>query len=220
MLPRSRSPHNVGSHCAFTGTAIASHRDTMATRASCSVQCTPLCDGLGTFNLLCRLHFCCQKCLNARAEQLEENVLKCTICSTSAANPKNDLSFEKQPVPVKRSTSSEPGIWIYVDDSNIWIEVKTLAGKKKKFKTGEDHRIRIDIGKLTDVPYSRVVTPPLLKRNFALKRGGGRNNENCIYLCVVTPPLPTQQYCCHSPVPHVRSLPQGNKRTHLAKITT
>ena len=71
-----------------------------------------------------------------------------------------------------------------------------------------------------NLPYSRVVTPPLLKRNFALKRGGGRNNENCIYLCVVTPPLPTQQYRCHSPVPHVRSLPQGNKRTHLAKITT
>ena len=70
------------------------------------------------------------------------------------------------------------------------------------------------------VPYSRVVTPPLLKRNFALKRGGGRNNENCIHLCVVTPPLPKQQYRCHSPVPHVRSLPQGNKRTHLAKITT
>ena len=47
------------------------------------------------------------------------------------------------------------------------------------------------------IPYSRVVTPPLLKRNFALKRGGGggggRNNENCIYLCVFTPPLPTQQ---------------------------
>ena len=70
------------------------------------------------------------------------------------------------------------------------------------------------------VPYSRVVTPPLLKRNFALKRGGGRNNENCIYLCVVTPPLSMQQYRGHSPVPHVRSLPPGNKRTHLAKITT
>ena len=74
------------------------------------------------------------------------------------------------------------------------------------------------------IPYSRVVTPPLLKRNFALKRGGGggggRNNENCIHLCVVTPPLPTQQYRCHSPVPHARSLSQENKRTHLAKITT
>ena len=67
-------------------------------------------------------------------------------------------------------------------------------------------------GYLIHVPYSRVVTPPLLKRNFALKRGG-RNNENCIHLYVVTPPLPTQQYRCHSPVPHVRSLPQGYKRT-------
>ena len=41
------------------------------------------------------------------------------------------------------------------------------------------------------IPYSRVVTPPLLKHNFALKRGGGgRNNENCIHLRVVTPPPP------------------------------
>lgn len=38
-----------------------------------------------------------------------------------------------------------------MDDSNIWIEAKKLAGKKRQFKTGEDHRVRIDIGKLTDV---------------------------------------------------------------------
>ena len=36
------------------------------------------------------------------------------------------------------------------------------------------------------LPYSRVVTPPILKRNFALKRGGG-NNENCIISALLRP---------------------------------
>ena len=42
-------------------------------------------------------------------------------------------------------------VWIFVDDSNIWIEAKKLGSKLKHFKTGEDHRIRIDMGKLADV---------------------------------------------------------------------
>ncbi len=41
------------------------------------------------------------------------------------------------------------GIWIFVDDSNIWIEAKKLKGKQKGFKT-EDPRVRIDVGKLAD----------------------------------------------------------------------
>ena len=52
---------------------------------------------------------------------------------------------------VKRSVSSEPGIWIYVDNSNIWIEAKKLTSKIKKLRTKEDFRARIDTGKLTDV---------------------------------------------------------------------
>ena len=120
----------------------------MATPASCSVHCKPSCDGVGTIPLQCRLHFCCQTCLIARAEQLEE-AQKCAICSSANSNPTEGLSVEE--LPVKRSSSSEPGIWIFVDDSNIWIEAKKLAGKNKHFKTGEDHRVRIDVGKLTDV---------------------------------------------------------------------
>ena len=45
--------------------------------------------------------------------------------------------------------NNERPIWIYVDDSNIWITAKKLAAKR--MKTKEDHRIRIDIGRLTDV---------------------------------------------------------------------
>ena len=42
-------------------------------------------------------------------------------------------------------------IWIYVDDSNIWIEAKKFASRERRFKTREDHRVRIEIGRLTDL---------------------------------------------------------------------
>ena len=42
------------------------------------------------------------------------------------------------------------GVWIFVDDSNIWIEAKKLVSRLKCFDTHEDHRVRIDVGKLTD----------------------------------------------------------------------
>ena len=43
-----------------------------------------------------------------------------------------------------------PGIHIFVDDSNIWIEAKKLHAKK--FETiREDPRVRLDMGKLADV---------------------------------------------------------------------
>ena len=45
----------------------------------------------------------------------------------------------------------ERPIWIYVDNSNIWIHAKQLAARRKRMKTKEDHRVRIDIGKLTSV---------------------------------------------------------------------
>ena len=49
----------------------------------------------------------------------------------------------------------ERPIWIFVDDSNIWITAKKLAAKK--MKTKEDHRVRIDVGRLTDVVAKRRV---------------------------------------------------------------
>ena len=45
-----------------------------------------------------------------------------------------------------------PGIWIFVHQSNMWIEAKKLYGRQKGFKSDiEDHRVRIDMGKLADV---------------------------------------------------------------------
>ena len=42
-------------------------------------------------------------------------------------------------------------VFIYVDDSNMWIEAKKLAAFKSKLKCVEDPRLRLDIGKVTDV---------------------------------------------------------------------
>ncbi|KAL9956978.1 hypothetical protein ACROYT_G038549 [Oculina patagonica] len=42
-------------------------------------------------------------------------------------------------------------VFIYVDDSNMWIEAKKLAAVKSKLKCVEDPRTRLDIGKVTDV---------------------------------------------------------------------
>ena len=41
-------------------------------------------------------------------------------------------------------------VWIFVDDSNIWIEGKKLRAKMQGLKSEEDPRARIDIGRLTD----------------------------------------------------------------------
>jgi len=42
-------------------------------------------------------------------------------------------------------------VFIYVDDSNMWIAAKKLAALKSKLKCVEDPRLRLDIGKVTDV---------------------------------------------------------------------
>lgn len=41
-------------------------------------------------------------------------------------------------------------VFIYVDDSNIWIEGKKLAAKQANFKCVEDPRLCMDMGKVAD----------------------------------------------------------------------
>lgn len=81
-----------------------------------------------------------------------------------AAKPKSyrDALLKNQPKETKRADAQPqtkvkdtpdtelPGIWIFVDDSNIWIGAMKLQSSRRGFKTGHDHRVRIDIGKLTD----------------------------------------------------------------------
>ena len=78
-------------------------------------------------------------------------------------NPKTPRSYkdalleEKKPVDVPPSRPScettpakLPGIYIFVHQSNLWIEAKKFYGERKGFEV-EDFRARIDMGRLADV---------------------------------------------------------------------
>ena len=53
--------------------------------------------------------------------------------------------------PVEPFLSSDEHVFIYVDDSNMWIEAKKLAAKQLNLKCVEDPRLRLDIGRVADV---------------------------------------------------------------------
>lgn len=65
------------------------------------------------------------------------NKMKCSRCAKTLERI--------QPVQFKEH------VFIYVDDSNIWIEGKKLAAKQLNLKCVEDPRLRLDIGKVADV---------------------------------------------------------------------
>ena len=65
------------------------------------------------------------------------NKMKCTPCAKTLERI--------QPVQFKEH------VFIYVDDSNMWIEGKKLAAKQLNLKCVEDPRLRLDIGKVADV---------------------------------------------------------------------
>ncbi len=97
------------------------------------VDCGSKCEESKVTKLHCYRHIICNiKCFPNRYHGAitKEDMLKCSKCY--------DINLC-------------PGIYIFVDDSNIWIGAKALQSKLKRFKTVEDHRVRIDVGKLTDV---------------------------------------------------------------------
>ena len=47
-------------------------------------------------------------------------------------------------------SDQEKHVFIYVDDSNMWIEAKKLAAKQGNFKCVEDPRLRMDMGKMAE----------------------------------------------------------------------
>ena len=128
--------------------------------------------------LLCKKHHVCAECLVKRSQTTDPlEILKCRKCAESAGtatasnrsmskateslsleNSRNDSTKPKRRCHIEppkmedknESTPEPPGIHIFVDDSNIWIEAKKLHAKK--FKTiSEDPRVRLDMGKLADV---------------------------------------------------------------------
>ena len=81
-------------------------------------------------------HITCCRCFAAQMHRV--NIMKCSSCS-------EDLK------PVESLCKDNEHVFIFVDDSNVWIEAKKLAAKKLNLKSVEDPRLRMDIGKITDV---------------------------------------------------------------------
>ena len=125
---------------ASQGTGAASERtyavatsDKLSSTAGNTRLCI-LCTSEGNNALDCKKHKLCQKCLR-------ENVIKYGAEAMFTC-PANECAVVAAP---------SPPIWIYVDNSNIWIGAKYLASKVKGFKSSQDRRVRISIGNLTDV---------------------------------------------------------------------
>ena len=92
------------------------------------------CPKEGEVTLTCRKHKLCVECLKKNVGLY--GIEKLDTCpAPGCAAP----------------TSTSKPIWIYVDNSNIWIGAKRLVSKVKKFQSSKDHRVRLNIGNLTDV---------------------------------------------------------------------
>ena len=127
-------------------------------------------------NLECSTHVVCAACLGQRGTSSPQNVLKCGECvKEKETTPLSyrDALLCKKPTTIAEEQNEDAeasiheelpgGIWIFVDDSNIWIEAKKLQSEKRKLKTKQDHRVRIDVGKLADaVADGRIIRKGLL----------------------------------------------------------
>lgn len=82
-------------------------------------------------------HKICRGCYAKLHEKCEPQSPKCPLCESCLR-------------PVEPSLNDDL-VFIYVDNSNIWIEGKKLAAKQQKLRCVEDPRMRLDIGKVADV---------------------------------------------------------------------
>ena len=85
--------------------------------------------------LKCKKHYICYNCCDEREVHPEftRKIRECQKCHPEV--------FQTQP----------PKVWIYVDDSNLWIQGKKAYAKAHNLLTSEDPRARFDIGQLNEV---------------------------------------------------------------------
>eukprot|EP00058_Branchiostoma_floridae_P023819 XP_002609309.1 hypothetical protein BRAFLDRAFT_86773 [Branchiostoma floridae] len=102
----------------------------------------------------------CTKC-HVMSEDLQ-SYLKCStghlICHIS------------QYVKASEHTTKD-SVWIFVVDSNLWVEGKKLISKERKFKVAEDPRIRIDVGKNNQLLTQAIVFEGVQKQPDSWKMG-------------------------------------------------
>ena len=84
----------------------------------------------------------------------------CLYCYADLISEKEEDDVQRIVCPVyicgKKLKKIQPSVvkehvFIYVDDSNMWIEGKKFAAKQANLKCVEDPRLRLDIGRVTDV---------------------------------------------------------------------
>lgn len=83
-------------------------------------------------------HKICRDCHMKQYEECEPQSPKCPRC-------------QSQILRLVKPSLDDDLVFIYVDNSNVWIEGKKLAAKQQKLKCVEDPRMRLDIGKVADV---------------------------------------------------------------------
>ena len=85
--------------------------------------------------LKCKKHFICESCCDEReaSPEFTRKIRECQKCHPEA--------FQTQP----------PKVWIYVDNSNLWIEGKKAYAKAHNLLTSEHPRARFEFGQLYEV---------------------------------------------------------------------
>ena len=162
--------NNISQHSSDYLEIMADHEastqccDRASPGASIDLEPTQCCDcdsPSASIDLECSKHQVCMGCFVKRGSNQPKGPLKCGECVKSKNKPHTsyrDALLQKEPEKeeIKETTVSlkeeqgSSGIWIFVDDSNIWIEAKKLQSEKRRLKTKQDHRVRIDVGKLAD----------------------------------------------------------------------
>ena len=98
------------------------------------VDCQKGAQKTGTIRLKCEKHFICENCWDTREElEFTRKIRECQKCHPEV--------FQAEP----------PKVWIYVDDSNLWIEGKKAYAEAHKLLTSEHPRAWFDIGQLNEV---------------------------------------------------------------------
>ena len=107
----------------------------MASKISC-ISCG-LCEGDDLVKLKCKRHFKCRECM-----------FLCENCNQPTINFVSD-QLQSSCTTDGDNTASRPSrdVFVYMDDSNLWIEAKKQLGSRGK----EDPGIRIDVGNILHV---------------------------------------------------------------------
>jgi hypothetical protein len=99
-------------------------------------------------------HLACRPCVD------HDRGKECGDCESAAAAARKAASGEPE-LPVDGEVAEEL-VWIFIDNSNLWIEGKKFAARTLGLITPEDPRCRVNIGDLDNVICSN--SPGNLKR--------------------------------------------------------